>query len=106
LQEIIRYRGHHISPAELEFLLVQHPGVADAAVMGTSWEDTEVPRAAVVLRPGTEGGDALARDIVSFVEERVPEYKRLRGGVAFVQAIPRLVSGKICRKKLWEVMGA
>lgn len=86
--------------------MVQHPAVADAAVMGTSWEDTEVPRAAVVLRPGMEGDDVLAQEIVGFVEERVPEYKRLRGGVAFVQAIPRLVSGKICRKKLRELMGA
>lgn len=53
-----------------------------------------------------EGDDVLAQEIVGFVEERVPEYKRLRGGVAFVQAIPRLVSGKICRKKLRELMGA
>lgn len=97
---MIKYRDQHVPPAELESILIQYPGVADAAVVGVVAEDTDVPRALVALRPGVEGGSDLAQKISAYVDEKVHDYKRLRGGVAFVPEIPRLIVGKISRDKL------
>lgn len=71
--------------------------------MGAPWEDTEVPRALIVLGPGVEGSERLAQEITNYVDERVSDHKRLRGGVAFVDGIPRLITGKICRDKLQQL---
>lgn len=98
----MNYQGSYVSPAEIEAILIQHPGVADAAVLGVpdERERTEVPQALVALGPNIEGNKSLAQDIAMFVDDKVADHKRLRGGVRFVQAIPRLVTGKMCRDKL------
>lgn len=93
-------------PAELEALLCEHPAVADAAVVGIPGEETELPRALVVLKPHVRPGDVAARDIADFVAPRVSDHKRLRGGVRFVDAVPRNPSGKIWRAKLPALAGA
>jgi 4-coumarate--CoA ligase len=89
-----------IAPAELEGLLSAHPAVADVAVVGIAspnTEEGEIPRAFVVARPGHV---ISASDLVTFIDERVAAYKRLRGGVTFVSEIPRNASGKILRRVL------
>lgn len=58
---------------------------------------TEVPRAFVVVEAGT---NVKAQEIVDFVRDNVSNHKRLRGGVVFVDAIPKSASGKILRKEL------
>lgn len=76
---------------------MEHPAVADAAVIGVNKSGTEVPRAYVVLTPQSRGkirGEGLAE----YVKSRVSDYKRLRGGVEFVDGIPRNAAGKIMRK--------
>ncbi len=84
-------------PAELEALLLTHPAVADAAVVGRpDPEAGEVPVAFVVLRPGAE---ATAQEIGDFVAEQVAHYKRL-SRVEFTDAIPKSASGKILRRML------
>lgn len=100
------HHGQPVPPAELESILIQYPGVADAAVLGVANEagDTHVPRALVTLRPGIEGNNELAQKIVAHVDERVSDSRRLRGGVAFVTEIPRLAIGKICRDKLPQLL--
>ena len=101
---MIRYRGRIIPPAGLEFHLTQHAQVADAAVVAAPWEeDTEVPRALVALAPGVEGGEVLEQELVEYVDGKVPDHERLRGGVTFVQSIPRLVSGKLDRAKVQQL---
>ena len=102
LQEIIRYYGEYISPYELEAMLLQYPGVADAAVLGVQSETgrPQMPLALVALGPSVEPSEALAQKIAGAVDERVADHKKLRGGVRFVQEIPRLVTGKMCRDKL------
>lgn len=92
-----------MAPAELEALLCEHEAVADAAVVGVPGEDTEVPRALVVLRPGVQLGAVSADDLAAWVAARVADHKRLRGGVVFVPEVPRLLSGKIARARLQEL---
>lgn len=96
---MIKYKGLQVAPAELEGLLASHPAVADAAVIGMPREDTEVPRAYVVLAPPAQGKVTEA-DLMAYVKENVSDYKQLRGGVIFVDAVPRSPSGKILRKDL------
>ncbi|MFH9859949.1 4-coumarate--CoA ligase family protein [Streptomyces sp. NPDC017202] len=98
VKELIKYKGFQVAPAELEALLLTHPGIADAAVVGEYDDDgNEVPHAHVVRRPAaprlSEGEVAL------YVAERVAPYKRVRL-VTFVDAVPRAASGKILRREL------
>jgi acyl-CoA synthetase (AMP-forming)/AMP-acid ligase II len=97
LKELIKYKGYQIAPAELEALLLTHPQIADAAVIGVQADDgEEVPKAFVVRQAGSELGD---EDVVAFVAEHAAPFKRVRF-VEFVDAIPKSSSGKILRRQL------
>jgi 4-coumarate--CoA ligase len=100
LKELIKYKGYQIAPAELEALLLTHPGIADAAVIGTSDADgQEVPMAFVVRQPGEAGAALDGAAVADFVAARVAPFKKLRR-VAFLEAIPKSSSGKILRRLL------
>ncbi|MEU9555592.1 4-coumarate--CoA ligase family protein [Streptomyces fumanus] len=100
VKELIKYKGFQVAPAELEALLLTHPGIADAAVIGVYDEDgTEVPKAYVVRRPTAP--DLSEGEVMMYVAERVAPYKRVRR-VAFVGEVPRAASGKILRRRLRE----
>ena len=95
LKELIKYKGFQVPPAELEALLLTHPQIADAAVIGVPDDEAgEIPAAYVVLKPGQ---DATAADIQGFVAEKVANYKQVRK-LTFVDAIPKSASGKILRR--------
>ena len=97
LKELIKYKGFQVPPAELEALLLTHPQIADAAVIGLPDDEAgEIPAAYVVLK---DGQDATAADIQSFVAEKVASYKQVRK-LTFVDAIPKSASGKILRRVL------
>ena len=99
LKELIKYKGFQVAPAELEAVLLSHPDVADAAVIGKpDAEAGEVPLAVVVRRPGAR---LAAQDVMAFVEKRVAGYKRVRL-VEFASEIPKSPSGKILRRVLAE----
>lgn len=102
VKELIKYKGFQVAPAELEGLLTSHELVDDAAVIGVQDEAqaTEVPRAYVVLRQGVEKSKKTEEAIVRWLHERVAQHKRLRGGVRFVEEIPKSASGKILRRVL------
>jgi 4-coumarate--CoA ligase len=76
---------------------------ADAAVVGITVHDEELPRAYVVLKD-CEGANAasLPWRIKNFVSQRVAKLKQLSDGVHFISEVPRLASGKIVRKVLKE----
>ncbi|MFJ6985175.1 MULTISPECIES: 4-coumarate--CoA ligase family protein [unclassified Streptomyces] len=98
VKELIKYKGFQVAPAELEALLLTHPGIADAAVIGDlDDQGTEVPHAFVVRQPTAP--DLGEGEIALFVGERVAPYKRVRK-VTFVDAVPRAASGKILRREL------
>jgi acyl-CoA synthetase (AMP-forming)/AMP-acid ligase II len=97
LKELIKYKGYQVAPAGLEALLLSHPKIADAAVVGAHDADgEEVPKAFVVLQAGA---DLSEEDIMAFVSEHVAPHKKIRQ-VAFIDAIPKSSSGKILRKDL------
>ncbi len=97
LKELIKYKGFQVPPAELEALLLTHPAVADAAVIGVpDAEAGEIPSAFVVLRPGAE---ATAEDIQRFIAGQVAPFKQIRR-LTFVETIPKSASGKILRRLL------
>jgi acyl-CoA synthetase (AMP-forming)/AMP-acid ligase II len=97
LKELIKYKGFQVPPAELEALLLTHPAVADAAVIGLPDEEAgEIPAAYVALKAGTE---ATPEEIQEYVAERVAHYKHIRR-LTFVDAIPKSASGKILRRVL------
>ncbi|OAG38034.1 hypothetical protein AYO21_07756 [Fonsecaea monophora] len=100
-KELIKVKGNQVAPAELEALLLEHPGIADAAVIGMPTEDgDEKPRAFVVRQVGPQGENLTEEAVKKFVEGKVVRYKRLAGGVEFVDAIPKNPSGKILRRHL------
>jgi acyl-CoA synthetase (AMP-forming)/AMP-acid ligase II len=95
LKELIKYKGYQVPPAELEAVLVSHPKVRDAGVIGVPMEDGgEAPKACVVCDDGLD-----PEELMAFVAERVAPYKRIRE-VEFVDEIPKSPSGKILRRLL------
>jgi AMP-binding enzyme C-terminal domain len=102
-KEMIKVKGFGVAPAELESVLLEHPSVRDAAVIGApDAEAGEVPRAFVALR---EGETVTADQLIEYVNAKVANYKAIRQ-LTFVDAIPKTASGKILRRELKAQYGA
>lgn len=101
IKELIKVKGNQVAPAELEALLLDHPAVQDVAVIGLPTEDgDEKPRAYIVKQPGVQVAE---KEVSEFVHDKVVPYKRLAGGVEFIDAIPKNPSGKILRRQLRDM---
>lgn len=100
LKDLIKFRGHQVSPSELETLLRSHPAIKDAVVVGVpDPEGGEVPMAYVV----SKNDDELTEiEVMEYVDENAAPYKKLRGGVEFVSAIPTTTDGQALRAELAE----
>ncbi|GAA1969779.1 AMP-binding protein [Microbacterium deminutum] len=97
VKELIKYKGYQIAPAELEALLLSHPKIMDAAVIGVlDDERQEIPKAFVVAAPDSGLSE---EEVMSFVAEHVAPHKKVRR-VEFIDAIPKSTAGKILRKDL------
>ncbi|MGK4585089.1 4-coumarate--CoA ligase family protein [Kitasatospora sp. HPMI-4] len=97
VKELIKYNGYQVAPAELEALLLAHPQIADAAVIGVTGEDgAERPKAYVVRAPGSA---LTGEEVMAYVAGQVAPYKKVRA-VEFLDAVPKSVSGKILRREL------
>ena len=97
LKELIKFKGFQVPPAELEALLLTHPSVADAAVIGLPDDEAgEIPVGFVVLKAGHEATDA---EIMAFIAGQVATYKQLRR-ITFIATVPKSASGKILRREL------
>ena len=97
LKELIKVKGFQVAPAELEAVLLAHPEIADAAVVGVPDEEAgEVPVAFLVAA----GDRRLTLDeLDDWFEGQLAHYKRVRR-VAYLDAIPKSASGKILRRLL------
>ncbi|KAF2469479.1 phenylacetyl-CoA ligase-like protein [Lindgomyces ingoldianus] len=104
IKELIKVKGHQVAPAELEAHLLTHPAVNDCAVIQVPDDDAgEVPKAFIVKSPavGLEENDRMvARQIQKHVEEHKARYKWIKGGIEFIDVIPKSPSGKILRRFL------
>ncbi len=94
-KELIKYKGYQVAPAELEGLLISHPNIADAAVIGSpDPECGEAPKAFVVLKQ-----EVSPADILTFINNKVAPYKKIRK-IEIINQIPRSIAGKILRRVL------
>jgi acyl-CoA synthetase (AMP-forming)/AMP-acid ligase II len=99
VEELIKYKGYQVAPAELEALLQSHDAIADAAVIPSPDEGAgEVPKAFVVAGPD---GGVSAGEIKDFVAERVAPQRKVRR-VEFIEEVPKTAPGKILRHDLVE----
>ncbi|TYP83764.1 AMP-binding protein [Blastococcus xanthinilyticus] len=98
VKELIKYKGYQVAPAELEAVLINHPEIADAAVIGVPEKESgeELPKAFVVRAPGSE----ITEDaVMAYMAEKVAPHKKIRF-VEFIEQVPKSAAGKILRKDL------
>ncbi|CAH1709883.1 unnamed protein product [Chironomus riparius] len=101
LKELIKYKGYQVPPAELEGILLSHPKIRDAGVIGIPDELAgELPFAFVVKEEDIE---ITEQEVKDYVAKNVSNPKWLRGGVKFVHEIPKNPSGKILRREMREI---
>jgi acyl-coenzyme A synthetase/AMP-(fatty) acid ligase len=100
--DVILSSGYRIGPFEVESALLEHPAVAESAVVSSPDETRgEVVKAFVILAPGYEGSDALRAELQKHVKNVTAPYKYPRS-LEFVETLPKTVSGKIRRVELRE----
>lgn len=96
IKEMFKFKDWHVIPSVLEGILLQHPEVEEVAVFGIPWgSDGEAPAACVVLKKNSKVDKEKLNE---FVNKKVTEKEQLRGGIWFVENIPKTVTGKIQRK--------
>jgi acyl-CoA synthetase (AMP-forming)/AMP-acid ligase II len=100
LKELIKYKGFQVPPAELEAILLRHPDVVDAAVIGLPDDEAgEIPVGYVVLRPAAA---VSPEEIMRFVAGEVAHYKQIRR-LEVIDTIPKSAAGKILRRVLRDM---
>ena len=98
--DVIKSAGHLIGPFEVESALIEHPAVAEAAVIGLPDPIAgEVVKAYVALKAGFEPGEDLRRDILGHARKRLGPAVAPKD-IAFRQNLPKTRSGKIMRRLL------
>ncbi|TFV64781.1 4-coumarate--CoA ligase family protein [Geodermatophilus sp. DF01-2] len=98
VKELIKYKGYQVAPAELEAVLIGHPEIADAAVIGVPDKESgeELPKAFVVRAADS----ALTEDaVIEYMAGKVAPHKKIRF-VEFLETVPKSAAGKILRKEL------
>lgn len=98
-KEMIKVHSYQVAPAELESILYTHPLVKEACVVATSHPVTgETPRAFVV--PASTDSLPPEDDLIKYVNEQIVEYRRINGGLFFVESLPKISFGKFNRQLL------
>ena len=98
--DVITSSAYRIGPFEVESVLVEHPAVMEAAVVGKDDpERTQIVTAFCILAPGRTGSPELAKELQDFVKKGTAPYKYPRE-IHFVEELPKTISGKIRRSEL------
>jgi fatty-acyl-CoA synthase len=100
LKDMLISGGENVYPAEVERALIEHPAVAEVAVVGVPhprWVET--PLAVVVAAPGSEVSEA---DLIEYCRERLAGYKK-PSAVVFVDILPRNAAGKVLKRELRDL---
>ncbi|XP_063822002.1 uncharacterized protein LOC135072009 [Ostrinia nubilalis] len=101
LKELIKYKAWQVAPSELEAVILQHPKVKDVGVIGTPDQLAgELPTAFVVKK----SEELTEKEVIDFVASKVSPWKYLRGGVRFIEEVPKNGSGKILRRLLRDLL--
>ncbi|CAG0884794.1 unnamed protein product [Cyprideis torosa] len=101
-KEMIKWRGHRVSPLLLERTLLEHPAVKDVVVVGRKVEhDGQVPVAFVQKKPGHDVAEA---ELMGMIEIKFKDSHKLRGGVRFVPNIPKTTLGKTKRAEIKQIL--
>lgn len=107
-KELIKVRGFQVAPGEIEGVLLSHPQLLEAAVIGVrnpgDPDNLEHPRAYVVRRPGPEGQALDEATIKKFCSARLAKFKELTGGVRFLDVMPRNATGKLLKRVLRDMV--
>lgn len=108
MKEMFKYKGLQVIPSELEGKLLEHPDVEDACVVPQWFEDlaTDLPVGFVVLneKAKSKGEKAAAEGINEWLNSRIANHKKLRGGLFAIPAIPKSPSGKILRREVSRML--
>lgn len=96
LKEIMKCKGYHVSPTEIEGVILQLSDVVDVCVCGIPDLIKMNLPAAMVIK--TKNSSLKEDEIMKHVEGKLPHYKHLTGGVYFVDELPRTPSGKVMRR--------
>jgi 4-coumarate--CoA ligase len=97
-KDLIKYKNCHLYPLEIENIITAHPDVADAGVFGQPDPTVQELVTAAVVK--VSGSNVNEEDIIDLVAKNVDDAKRLRGGVIFVDKLPKNPQGKILRRQL------
>lgn len=104
-KDVIKVDTNQVSPQELEEILLSHESVQEAAVVGLeSIEHGQIPKAFVVVKEGSES-EQLRDELLALVNEQVGDWKQLRGGLAFLEEMPKISLGKVDRLRLSKRAG-
>ncbi|XP_019875437.2 luciferin 4-monooxygenase-like [Aethina tumida] len=103
VKEMLKYQGWHVPPAYLEGILESHPLIKEAVVIGIPHEhDGDHPMALITLF--NKDSSLSKHDIETFLEGKISDKQKLRGGIKFVDDIPRTSVGKIKRLQIKQMV--
>lgn len=101
ISNLISFWMYEISPSVLESRLLSHTGVADTAVVSIpDKKNGQIPRGFIVLKSGHEETE---ENLINFLESRLQDHERLRGGLLYIQQIPRDKNWKVVKSVLQAI---
>nr|CAI5822327.1 unnamed protein product [Callosobruchus analis] len=103
IKEMFKYRGWHILRAIVEEVIMGHPAVKEAAVVGIPHpEDGDHAMALVTLKKGYE--TVTSEEIRKFADGRLSDAQKLRAGVKILDELARTATGKLKRRAMREMI--
>lgn len=104
VDDVVNVSGHRLSTAEIEAALIEHSGVAEAAVVGINDELTgQAVNAFVALKDGTDPGEQTRKDLILQVRKQIGPFAAPKA-IFIVEDLPKTRSGKIMRRILRKIL--